>query len=116
MAAIVGLNRTMNTLATTNASITRNGRHILHGATVTLTSGQLLSIVGPNGSGKSTLLRTLAGLWHASEGEVLLNSQPLADFSRKEIAKRIAFVPQDPAMDFSFSVTEIVAMGRHPHR
>lgn len=106
----------MNTLATKDASISRNGRHILRGATVSLSSGQLLSIVGPNGSGKSTLLRTLAGLWQASEGEVLLNSQPLNNFSRKEIAKRIAFVPQDPAMDFSFTVTEIVAMGRHPHR
>jgi iron complex transport system ATP-binding protein len=106
----------MNTLATKNASISRNGRCILRDATVSLSSGQLLSIVGPNGSGKSTLLRTLAGLWQASEGEVLLNGQPLKAFSRKEAAKRIAFVPQEALMDFSFTVAEIVAMGRHPHR
>lgn len=106
----------MNTLATDNASISRNGRCILRSATVSLSSGQLLSIVGPNGSGKSTLLRTLAGLWHASEGEVLLNAQPLKTFSRKDVAKRIAFVPQEALMDFSFTVAEIVAMGRHPHR
>lgn len=106
----------MNTLAANNVSISRNGRPILRGATVSLTSGQLLSIVGPNGSGKSTLLRTLAGLWLASEGDVLLNSRPIQSFSRKDIAKRIAFVPQDPMMDFSFTVAEIVGMGRYAHR
>lgn len=106
----------MNTLATKNASILRNGRCILRAATVSLTSGQLLSIVGPNGSGKSTLLRTLAGLWQAGEGEVLLNGQPIKTFSRRDVAKRIAFVPQEALMDFSFTVAEIVAMGRHPHR
>jgi iron complex transport system ATP-binding protein len=106
----------MNTLAANNVSISRNGRPILRGATVSLTSGQLLSIVGPNGSGKSTLLRALAGLWHANEGEVLLNSQPIQNLSRKDVAQQIAFVPQDPMMDFSFTVTEIVAMGRYAHR
>ncbi len=106
----------MNTLAAKNASISRNGRCILRDATVSLSSGQLLSIVGPNGSGKSTLLRTLAGLWQASDGEVLLNGQPIQSLSRKDVAKRIAFVPQESLMDFSFTVGEIVAMGRHPHR
>lgn len=106
----------MNTLTANNATIIRNGRQILRDATVSLSSGQLLSIVGPNGSGKSTLLRTLAGLWHASAGDVLLNARSIGDYSRKDVAQRIAFVPQDPMMDFSFTVAEIVAMGRYPHR
>ena len=97
-------------------SVERGGRKILHDVSLRIEPGRFTALVGPNGSGKSTLLKALAGLWPVSTGEVLFGAQPLHTFKRRDIAKRIAFVPQDTHIDFAFTVEEIVAMGRHPHR
>jgi iron complex transport system ATP-binding protein len=97
-------------------TVVRGRRRILDTATLALAPGAITAILGPNGSGKSTLLRTLAGLWQPSSGTVSLDGQPLARMSRQDIAKRVSFLPQDTHCDFAFTVEEIVAMGRHPHR
>ncbi len=106
----------MSTLETADVSVVRGGREILSDATLAAHTGEVLILAGPNGSGKSTLLRTLAGLWRADSGVVLLDGEALADRPRNEIARRIAFVPQDTHVDFAFTVAEILAMGRYPHR
>ena len=93
-------------------TVERGGRRILAGVSVRVEPGRLTALIGPNGSGKSTLLKALAGLWPVAQGEVL----PLPGMSRRDIARKIAFVPQDTRIDFAFSVAEIVGMGRHPHR
>jgi cobalamin transport system ATP-binding protein len=103
-------------LETRNASVYRGGRKILSDITVRLDRGQLLGIVGPNGSGKSSLLRTLGGLWKPTSGEALLDGKSLAMWSRRELARRVSFVPQDTRVDFAFTVQELVSMGRYPHR
>ena len=97
-------------------SVQRGGRTILHNATLRLAQGQCIAVVGPNGSGKSTLLRALAGLWPVSAGSVTLHGKPITQFSRREIAHAISFVPQDTRIDFGFTVEEIVGMGRYMHR
>jgi iron complex transport system ATP-binding protein len=97
-------------------TVVRGRRRILDAATLALAPGAITAILGPNGSGKSTLLRTLAGLWQPVSGTVTLDNQPLARMSRQDIAKRVSFLPQDTRCDFAFTVEEIVAMGRHPHR
>jgi iron complex transport system ATP-binding protein len=74
------------------------------------------TLVGPNGSGKSTILRLLSGLWQATEGCVELDGTPLRKMRRRDVARRLSFVPQDTGIDFGFSVQEVVEMGRHPHR
>ena len=76
----------------------------------------MLALIGPNGSGKSTLLRLLAGLWRPDEGEALLDGHAIHSRPRKQVARRIAFVPQDSHIDFAFTVREILAMGRYAHR
>jgi iron complex transport system ATP-binding protein len=76
----------------------------------------MMALIGPNGSGKSTLLRLFAGLWRPDEGEALLDGGPIHSRPRKEIARRISFVPQDSHIDFAFTVEEILAMGRYAHR
>jgi iron complex transport system ATP-binding protein len=77
--------------------------------------GDLVGILGPNGSGKTTLLKLLAGTLTPSAGSVQLDGQLLATRSRRELARRIAFVPQETHAPFDFTVLDIVLMGRFPH-
>jgi iron complex transport system ATP-binding protein len=77
--------------------------------------GEVLCLLGPNGSGKTTLFKTLLGLPAMQEGEVLLDGTPLARLTRQEIARRVAYVPQAQAAYFSFSVIDMVLMGRTAH-
>jgi ABC-type cobalamin/Fe3+-siderophores transport system ATPase subunit len=106
----------MNSLETKELVVRRGGRAILEGVTLHLRRGELLAIVGPNGSGKSSLLRALAGLWRPSGGEVSLDARSLAEYSRRELARHISFVPQDTRIGFAFTVEELISMGRYPHR
>ncbi|MCK9274484.1 MAG: ABC transporter ATP-binding protein [Syntrophales bacterium] len=76
---------------------------------------EILGIIGPNGSGKTTLLKIIDGICKPQRGSVLLNQNDLNKMTRTEIARKIAFVPQDAAMVFSFTVEEVVMMGRSPH-
>lgn len=76
---------------------------------------RITALVGPNGSGKSTVLRLLAGLWRPSEGRVLVDGSDMAGLGRRDLARRVAFVPQNPRIDVPFTVRHVVSMGRHPH-
>jgi iron complex transport system ATP-binding protein len=99
-----------------NISLQRGNRTILDRVSVRVEPGQFLSIVGPNGSGKSSLLRALAGIWKIGDGSIRIGQKNLPDYGRRELAQRVAFVPQDTRMDFAFTIEEVVAMGRHPRR
>lgn len=76
---------------------------------------RMVCIVGPNGSGKSSLLRLLAGLEEPAGGTIVLNGRPLAKMSRREIARRIGFLPQESPSLFDFTVEDVVMMGRYVH-
>ena len=78
-------------------------------------SGEFVTLLGPNGSGKSTLLNLILGDLHSYEGEILFENKPYSSYNRKEIAKRVSFVPQRYHSVYPFSVYEIVAMGRTPY-
>ena len=91
------------------------GPPVLRGVTLEVGSGQFLGLIGPNGSGKSTLLRALTGILPLSAGVVLLEERPLACYSRRQIAQKIAVVPQVTGHVFSFSVEDYVLMGRTPY-
>jgi iron complex transport system ATP-binding protein len=97
-------------------SVERGGRKILDSASLRVEPGRFTAVIGPNGSGKSTLLRALAGIWRVSTGEILFGGEPLRGLDRRQVARRIAFVPQDTRIDFAFTAREIAAMGRYPHR
>lgn len=88
---------------------------VLRGVTLHVERGEFLSIVGPNGSGKSTLLRLLDRILIPRQGEIRLGERPLSSVPRREIARRMAFVPQDTGILFPFTVEEVVLMGRAPH-
>ncbi len=91
------------------------GPLVVDDVSVHLAQGALVGILGPNGSGKTTLLRLLSGTRKPSAGQVFLGDQPLARLSRREVARRIAVVPQETELAFEYSAIEIVLMGRHPH-
>ncbi len=97
-------------------TVVRSGRTILEHATLTIAPGEMIAILGPNGSGKSTLLRVLTGLWRTTSGTVTLDCEAIARMTRQQIAQRVAFLPQDTRCDFAFTVEEMVALGRYPHR
>ena len=88
---------------------------VLRGINFQAHQGQMIALVGPNGAGKSTLLQLLIRALKPSSGTLSLNNTPLKQFSRKALAQQMAFVPQDTQIAYSFSVQEIVAMGRHPY-
>ena len=77
--------------------------------------GDLIGVIGPNGSGKTTLLKILGGMLQTTTGAVFLGDSPLGSWSRRDVARRIAFVPQETHSSFDFSVLDVVLMGRFPH-
>lgn len=87
---------------------------VLADVSLELEPGRLVVVAGPNGAGKTTLLRVLAGTLRPDSGEVRLDGVALADFTRREIAQRLAVVPQESHVPFPFSVREMVALGRAP--
>lgn len=88
-------------------------RPALRGADLVAEAGTLTAILGPNGAGKSTLLKAAAGLVDY-EGQVLLDGRDLAGLPRREVARQVALVAQDPPADVPFTVLELVLMGRAP--
>lgn len=87
----------------------------LHDINLIIESGEFVTILGPNGSGKSTLLNLILGDLKANSGKILFEHKRYSEYSRKEIAKRISFVPQKYYSVYPFSIYEIVAMGRTPY-
>ncbi len=81
-----------------------------------LPAGQVTGIIGPNGSGKTTALRLLDGILRPAAGEVILSDTgPLGGLSRKEIARRIAMVPQNSTIFLYQTVFQFAMQGRSPH-
>ncbi len=87
----------------------------LEDVTVDLHAGELLAVLGPNGAGKSTLLRVLSGAMAPAAGEVRLFGEPVRALDRRAVARSLAVVAQTEEVAFSFSVREVVRMGRAPH-
>jgi iron complex transport system ATP-binding protein len=87
---------------------------VLNDVCFDLRPGEVMALLGPNGGGKSTLLKTLAGLIPKICGGVILLGDDLDTLNARDIARRIAFVPQEEGWQFDFSVTEVVSMGRLP--
>jgi len=88
---------------------------VIKDVSFTIKKGDFLGIIGPNGSGKSTLLRLMSRVVYPSSGSIMLEGKDVLQMNLKEFCRKLAFVPQDTLINFSFSVEEIVLMGRIPH-
>jgi iron complex transport system ATP-binding protein len=90
-------------------------RAAVDGVSFEVPTGRITAVVGPNGSGKSTLVRAMLGRLPIAGGEILLDEKPLAMRDRREIAQRLAVVPQREEPVFPMSVRDYVGLGRFPH-
>jgi iron complex transport system ATP-binding protein len=88
---------------------------VLDDVSLSVARGSIVGLIGPNGSGKTTLLRLLNGTLAPARGAVSLDGVALATLSRRDLARRVAVVPQETQVTFDFSALEIVLMGRYAH-
>ena len=77
-------------------------------------SGSFVCLIGPNGCGKTTLLRTIAGLLPAKKGDIFINGKSLRQYSSKELARNIAYLPQVREIP-DITVDTLVSHGRFPY-
>ena len=90
------------------------GREILHGVDISFQPGRITILCGPNGCGKSTLLRAALGLIPSMGGEVLYDGVELSGLSRREVARRAAYMPQERGAP-SITVRRLALHGRFPY-
>jgi iron complex transport system ATP-binding protein len=93
----------------------RFGRHVVvDGVDAEIARGEWVALIGPNGAGKTTLLRAITGLV-PSEGTIFVGGAPIGSLGRRELARRVALVPQLPLLPPALTVTEYVSLGRTPY-
>jgi iron complex transport system ATP-binding protein len=95
-----------------NIDFSYHRRRVLSGITLDVRAGEVVALLGPNGSGKSTLLAVANGALKPESGELLFEGRPVAAFSRREIARRMALVAQSGEVRFPLTALEYVLAGR----
>lgn len=103
-------------LSLSDIRVHRDGRTILEVDELTLRDGEFTAILGHNGSGKSTLMQVMARQMKPDEGQVHLDGQPLERYGQRDLARRMAFLPQQLPEVAGLDVRELVRLGRFPWR
>lgn len=92
----------------------RADRPVLNGADICVSSGEIVALLGANGAGKSTLFRVMLGLEKMTRGDVLLDGASITTLRQREVARRIAYVPQAHVAPFPYLPRDVIMMGRLP--
>jgi iron complex transport system ATP-binding protein len=92
-----------------------SGPPVVRNVSIDVARGSLTGLLGPNGCGKTTLLKLLSGVLLPTSGTIALDGQALRSMSRRDVARRVAVVPQETHPAFDYTTLEMVLMGRHPH-
>jgi iron complex transport system ATP-binding protein len=95
-----------------NITINYGGADVVKDVDFTLEKGKIIAILGANGAGKTTVLRALNSTLRVSKGEILLDGKVLKNYSRREIAQKIAVIAQENETKFPVTVLEFVLAGR----
>ncbi|EPY6468515.1 ABC transporter ATP-binding protein [Clostridium sporogenes] len=106
----------MNSITTTNLAIAYEDKLIVDGLNMNIPKGKITTIIGPNGCGKSTVLKTIGRILKPKEGLVYLNGDDIRNLSTKEVAQKMAILPQSPQAQGGLTVGELVSYGRFPHK
>jgi iron complex transport system ATP-binding protein len=101
-------------LSVERVTVELGGRPVVDGVSFTVEQGEWVTLIGPNGAGKSTLVRAIAGLV-AHGGTISLDGQSIRKLGRREVARRVAVVPQVPLMPNGMAIREYVLLGRTPY-
>ncbi|HKL76730.1 MAG TPA: heme ABC transporter ATP-binding protein [Halanaerobiales bacterium] len=99
-----------------NLSFKYKNEEVLKDIDYHLEKNDFVGIIGPNGSGKSTLLKNISRILNPNKGVIYLDQKLLNQYSSKELAKKMAVVPQNTNVDFNFTVYDIIMMGRNPYQ
>src|SRR5580692_1786402 len=105
----------MSVLLAEGLGVRKGGRAILSDVSLMAGPGEFIAVIGPNGAGKSTLLSALAGLSTPAGGVISLNGVPLPKIARRDLARRRAYLPQNPLCEWPLSVERLVALGLTAH-
>ena len=104
----------MNAIEVSDLSFSYGAKQVVKGVDLQIPAGKIVSIVGPNGSGKTTLLRCVMRVLKGFSGQIRVAGKSLETYTQKELAQQVAYVPQSSEGFFSFTVREMVLMGRYP--
>ncbi|WP_434305799.1 ABC transporter ATP-binding protein [Clostridium botulinum] len=106
----------MKSIETKNLDIAYEDTLIVKELNMQIPNGKITSIIGANGCGKSTILKAVGRILKPKKGVVHLSGQDISKLSTKEIAKKMAILPQNPTAPSGLTVSELVAYGRFPHQ
>ena len=106
----------MNSISTEKLDIAYDDTLIVKALDMNIPHGKITSIIGPNGCGKSTVLKAVGRILKPKTGLVYLSGDDIRKLSTKEIAKKMAILPQTPTAPSGLTVSELVAYGRFPHQ
>ena len=98
-------------LSVQNLSFSYGERQVLSDISFTLEMGEFLSVLGPNGVGKSTLFKCILGLLNGYSGKITSGGEELSSMSKRELSRRIAYIPQINRPAFGYTVLDMVLMG-----
>ena len=102
-------------LAVRGLRVAYGERLALRGVDLDVGAGEVVGLVGPNGGGKTTLLRAITRGVAAQAGQVLIDGEDATRLSARDLARKVAVVPQNPTLPVGFLAREIVVMGRTPY-
>jgi iron complex transport system ATP-binding protein len=104
----------VSAISLAGVTVTLGGREVVRDVDASVEEGEWVALIGPNGAGKTSLLKAIAGLVPC-EGAIELLGAPVETLSRRERARRLAIVPQEPRTPPWLTVAEYVLMGRTPY-
>ncbi|WP_034764066.1 ABC transporter ATP-binding protein [Rossellomorea vietnamensis] len=103
-------------LQTKDLTLSYGERTIIDELNIDIPQGEISVFIGGNGCGKSTLLRSIARLLKPKQGSVLLDGEAISRLSTKEVARKMAILPQSPTAPEGLTVLQLVKQGRYPHQ
>jgi iron complex transport system ATP-binding protein len=98
-----------------NIALSYNHAPVVKDLSFTLQPGELVGIIGPNGCGKTSIIKALSRVLNPRSGQILLEGINLQHYSRSALARLMGVVPQNPSLPETFTVAEVVLLGRNPH-